>query len=142
MTDLISNLADALVALNNASPRLPRKEQIEEVLRAGLGDKMFIVDQQSGGGFLWTAGNDIDITFSIGTTTWGNSTQVTDTAACNLITQEQLVKAADAICAADHPAGGVSCVMRGYHVWGSHDSGRDGPDWLEYRCDHCGVLKP
>lgn len=33
MTDLISSLADQLVALNNASPRLPTKQQIEDVLR-------------------------------------------------------------------------------------------------------------
>ena len=134
MTDLISKLADDIVALNNASPRLPRKEQIEEVLRAALDP--FTLD---GSTFtvLWTGHNDIphshSITFTGAPTYTGSS---------YLATQEQLVQAADAICAADHPAGGVSCVMRGYHVWGSHDSGRDGPDWLEYRCDHCGVLKP
>lgn len=32
MTDLISQLADAIVSLNNASPRLPTKAEIEEVI--------------------------------------------------------------------------------------------------------------
>lgn len=36
MTDMISTLAEKLVALNNASPHLPRKEQIEAVLKAGM----------------------------------------------------------------------------------------------------------
>ncbi len=35
MTDLISTLADQLVALNNASPRSPTKAEIEDVLRKG-----------------------------------------------------------------------------------------------------------
>lgn len=34
MFDIISSLADAIVALNNASPRLPTKAEIEEAVRA------------------------------------------------------------------------------------------------------------
>ena len=110
MTDLISKLADALVALNNASPRLPRKEQIEEVLRAGLSE-MVVVDRQTGGGFIWSGASQTpmfslddgiecvkvdgvighDLVFAAGD---GSITTY-------LATQEQLVKAADAICAED-----------------------------------------
>lgn len=59
MTDLISKLADALIELNNASPRLPRKDQIEDVLRKGLGVH---VDEQEGGVF--TFNHDVIFTFS------------------------------------------------------------------------------
>lgn len=36
MSDLITQLADAIVAINNASSRLPTKAEIEEVLRLGM----------------------------------------------------------------------------------------------------------
>ena len=36
MTDLIASLAESIVALNNSSPHLPRKDQIEALLRPAL----------------------------------------------------------------------------------------------------------
>ena len=38
MTDLISKLADDIITLINASPRSPRKEEIEQVLRDGMAE--------------------------------------------------------------------------------------------------------
>ena len=94
MTDLISKLADDIVALNNASPRLPRKEQIEEVLRAALDP--FTLDGSTfigGQTVLLTGHNDISHSHSI--TFTGAPTY---TGSSYLATQEQLVQAADEIC--------------------------------------------
>ena len=99
MTDLISKLADSLVALNNASPRLPRKEQIEEVLRAGLHQPMDELQRM-----LLDA--ELLASFPPMPKLWKQALEHPYVP----ITQEQLVKAADDICARDpDPIWAFSC---------------------------------
>lgn len=98
MTDLISKLADDLIALNNASPRLPRKEQIEEVLHTKLrtAEAEFLMHL-----FPMYSRNEAETAVDAAMMAAFPS---------YLVSQEQLVKAADDICAATNPTGHHICA--------------------------------
>lgn len=138
MTDLISQLADSLIALINASPRSPRKDEIEGLLRLKIGPLIQAGDE-------FCASLDVEcegtITFT-GSGAWttpadwnAGDTLVFTTGAAQpdyLVSQEELVKAADQICAAQQ-----GCV----HQWGLHYSLETG-EFSTVCCSLCGATKP
>jgi len=149
--DLISKLADALVALNNASPRLPRKEQIEEVLRASefASTTQAAVDaamMDAFPAFIVTRDGTLTLTGTITadtvpnehTLTWSELPSHSGTPYPYLATQGQLVQAADDICAKDQPRDYCNGVD---HTWGAYHQRYNQQDWVETRCVHCGATK-
>lgn len=62
MTDLISSLADSIIALINSKPASPTKEEVEGVLRHMLyGDAAIECPHHPSGAHLWTVATDVQL---------------------------------------------------------------------------------
>ncbi len=116
MTDLISSLADSILALINSKPQSPTKAEIEEVARTVMSASETITRDQVGN--LYYGG----ICFG-----WGGLSN--DIVAAAVEDQKKMVM--------------TSCLMPGEHTWGAfpppHCSGSAGVNApAEARCIYCG----
>ena len=143
MTDLISRLADDILALINAQPRSPTKEELEGVLRQNLHmpiDNLsrMLKDAEALSSYPIFIGLDKasgpDRTVKA---VWDFAKNpvllsVNDCQGELAITQEDLVKAADEVCAAEQRC---STHADGQHSWW-YDALRN------CQCCSCGATKP
>lgn len=110
--DLISTLADSIIALINASPRSPRKDEIVALLRGPYEEATrTLADAQ-----LLASYPMVSWSWAASPTSW------------TPVTQEQLVAAADQICAAASSCNGAD------HVWVYN------PSLMHCTCAGCGAV--